>query len=184
MLPRIVKPKHSSTRKKVVVRKLDKELVKGYVDSENLFGENGVEVLDLEGRLLTIPLDQIKGIYYVREFDGQPDRPERKTFLSRPRLAGLWVRMTFKDSEVIDGLMSENLLTLEPQGFLVAPPDVYSNNLRIFVPRTALASFDVLDVISAGARRPYHHARRTRVPSPAASPQIGLFAAADAPRAS
>jgi len=176
--------KHSSTRKKVVVRKVDKELVKGYVDSEQFLGDESVEMLDVQGRVLTIPLDQIKGIYFVREFEGQPDRPERKIFLSRPRLAGLWVRMTFKDSEVLDGLMSENLLALQPHGFLVAPPDVYSNNLKIFVPRTALASFEVLDVISNGARRPYRQIRRTRVPPPAASAQIGLFAAVEGPRIS
>jgi len=166
------------------VRKLDKDLVKGYVDAEHFTASGGVQVLDLEGRLQTIPLEHIKGIYFVREFDGQPDRPERKVFLSRPRLTGLWVRMTFKDAEVLDGLMSENLLALEPHGFLVAPPDVYSNNLKIFIPRSALAAFEVLDVITNGARRPYRQVRRTRVPPASASAQIGLFASGDGPRPS
>lgn len=179
-----MKVKHSSTRKKVVVRKLNKDVVKGYVDSDQFITEEGVEVLDLEGRLLTLPCEEIKGIYFVRDFDGQPDRPERKVFLSRPRLTGLWIRMTFKDAEVLDGLMSENLLALEPHGFLVAPPDVYSNNLKIFVPRSALAALEVLDVISNGVRRPYRQIRRTRIAPANASAQMGLFTPADGPRAS
>jgi hypothetical protein len=178
---RAVKAKHSSTRKKVVIRKLDKELVKGYADSDAFLTTGNVEVLDLEGRLLKLPLDHIKGIYFVRDFDGQPDRPERKVFLSRPRLTGLWVRMTFKDAEVLDGLISENLLSLEPHGFLVTPPDVYSNNLKIYIPRSALAALEVLDVISNGARRPYRQVRRARVAPADASTQIGLFPPAGRP---
>jgi len=181
---RAVKAKHSSTRKKVVIRKLDKELLKGYVDSDAFLTPGGVEVLDLEGRLLKLPLEQIKGIYFVRDFDGHPDRPERKVFLSRPRQTGLWIRMTFKDAEVLDGLMSENLLALEPNGFLLTPPDVYSNNLKIYVPRSALAALEVLDVISNGARRPYRQVRRTRVAPADASAQIGLFPPADGSEAS
>lgn len=169
---RTVKATHSSTRKKVVIRKLDRDLVKGYVESDAFLTPEGVQVLDLEGRLLKLPLENIKGIYFVRDFDGQPDRPERKVFLSRPRLTGLWVRMTFKDAEVLDGLISENLLSLEPQGFLVTPPDVYSNNLKIYIPRSALAAMEVLDVISEGGRRA--HRQTGRRPTEA-STQIGLF---------
>src|SRR2546422_6422725 len=46
------------------------------------------------------------------------------------------------------GLISENLLELDSRGYSVALPDVNSNNLKIFVPRSALASLEVLGVIS------------------------------------
>ena len=170
-----MKSAHSSTRKKVVIRRLDKGLVKGYANSEAFLTADGVEVLDLEGRLQKVPADQIKGIYFVREFDGHRERPERKVFLSRPRMTGLWIRMTFKDAEVLDGLISENLLAHEPHGFLVTPPDVYSNNLKIFIPRSALATMEVLDVISNGARRPYQQVRRARRSPTGVSAQIDLF---------
>src|SRR6266567_6537461 len=64
----IVNGSGSTTRKKVVIRKLDKELMKGYLDSEAYVTPLGVELLDLEGRRLKVPLDQIKGVYFVREF--------------------------------------------------------------------------------------------------------------------
>jgi len=170
-----VKGAHSSTRKKVVIRRLDKALVKGYADSEAFITPDGVELLNLEGRLQKVPTDQIKGIYFVRDFDGHRERPERKTFLSRPRMAGLWIRMTFRDAEVLDGLISENLLAHEPHGFLVIPPDVYSNNLKIYIPRSALATMEVLDVIKNGARRPYQQVRRARRSPTGVPAQIDLF---------
>lgn len=164
-----------STHKKVVVRKLDRESVKGYVNPNSCLGPEGVELMDVDGHRRVIPLEEIKGVYYVREFEGNQERTERKTFLSRPKLNGLWIRMTFKDAEVLDGLISENLLATEPQGFLVTPPDVYSNNLKIFVPRAALSALEVLGVISNGARRGEGAARSSRRRIAAASNQMALF---------
>lgn len=165
----------SSTHKKVVVHRLDRETVKGFVNPNSYLGPKGIELMDLDGHRVLIPLDEIKGIYFVREFEGNPDRAERKTFLSRPKLAGLWIRMTFKDSEVMDGMISENLMTLEPQGYLVTPPDVYSNSLKIFVPRTALKAVEVMGVISNGARRGAAPARRRRAKPAAGAGQMRLF---------
>lgn len=170
-----MKGTQSSTHKKVILRKLDSGTVKGFVNPNSYLGPNGVELMDLEGHRVAVPLEEVKGVYFVREFEGNQERQERKIFLSRPKLNGLWIRMTFKDAEVLDGLISQNLLTLEPQGYLVTPPDIYSNNLRIFVPRSALAALEVLGVISNGARRGNLSSRRTEGRSRAASRQMGLF---------
>ncbi|HLY63608.1 MAG TPA: hypothetical protein VKV95_22950 [Terriglobia bacterium] len=179
-----MKVAHSSTRKKVVIRKLDKELVKGYLDPEAFLTPSGVELLDLEGRLLNLPLDQIKGVYFVRDFEGHRERPERKVFLTRPRMNGLWVRMTFKDAEVMDGLISENLLSHESHGFFVTMPDVYSNNLKIYIPRSALSGLEVLGVITNGARRSYQQVRQARAKPAGITSQIGLFPTAEPSEAS
>lgn len=169
----------SSTHKKVVVHKLDKELVKGYVKSNAFLGPADVELLDREGRLVSIPIGEIKGIYFVREFESNPQRPDRKVFHSRPRMSGLWIRMTFKDDEVLEGLISKNLLDQDSQGFLVTPPDMYSNNLKVFVPRSALSELEVLGVIlHDAARRTYPHARQSRRKAVDTSRQIDLFSPA------
>jgi hypothetical protein len=134
-----------------------------------------MEVLDREGRLIRVPMESVKGVFFVRDFEGNPERPERKIFRSRPRLAGLWVRMTFKDTEVLEALLANNLLDLDPLGFLVTPPDVYSNNLRIFIPRTALTQMEVLGVISDGVvKRMSQRAASARLLS-TSSDQFGLF---------
>jgi len=164
-----------STHKKVVVRKMDKGLVKGFVKPGGYLSAEGIEFLDLEGHVVSLPFDQIKGVYFVREFEGLPEHRERKVFKSRPRLNGLWVRMRFKDAEVLDGLISENLLEHDSRGYAVAPPDVNSNNLRIFVPRTALASVEVVGVVSNGSRRPAPRASSKVSKSQAETRQFGLF---------
>ena len=96
----------SSTRKRVVVRKLDKGLTKGFIDPKGYLASE-VGLLDRDGRMVHIPMHDIKAVFFVRDFDGNPDRAERKIFRSRPRLAGLWVRMTFKDSEVSGSTSSQ-----------------------------------------------------------------------------
>jgi hypothetical protein len=65
----------------------------------------------------------------------------------------LWVRLRFKDSEILEGLMPADLTQTTPEGFLVNPPDQRSNTQRIFVPRTALESLTVLAVIGATRRQ-------------------------------
>ena len=170
----------TSTRKRVVVRKLDKGLVKGFLDPKGYLTSD-LEVLDREGRLVHIPMVEVKGVFFVRDFEGNPDRAERKVFRSRPRLAGLWVRMTFKDTEVLEALLANNLLDLDPLGYLVTPPDVYSNNLRIFIPRTALTEMEVLGVISDGVvRRMSQRAAQARAAG-TSEQQFGLFSATNPP---
>jgi len=46
----------------------------------------------------------------------------------------------FHDGEVMDGILANNLLLTESYGFTVVPPDPYSNNQRLFLPRAALDS--------------------------------------------
>ena len=173
-----MKESHKSTYKKVVVRRLDQGLVKGYVDSASYLRAGAVHLLDREGRTVVIPLSEIKGVFFVRDFEGNPQRTERKLFQSRPRLAGLWVQMTFKDREVLEGLLPNNLVGLDPAGFLVTPADLYSNNLKVFAPRTALDELTVLGVISDGRLKTLSR-RRPGYPGETAATerQIGLFPA-------
>jgi hypothetical protein len=63
------------------------------------------------------------------------------------------VRLRFKDSEVLEGMMPNDLTFILPEGFLVNPPDLRGNTQRIFVPRTALESLTVLAVIGAARRQ-------------------------------
>jgi hypothetical protein len=171
-----VKAKRSSTRKQVVIRKLDKGLVKGFVDPASYLRPEGVEVLDRSGRLVHIPLHEVKGVFFVRDFDGNPQRAERKIFRSRPRVAGLWVRMTFKDKEVLEGLLANDLLAIDPLGFFLTPPDFYSNNLRMFIPRGALSGIEVLGVVSDGAvQRAWRRSEASQPNAPDYARQIGLF---------
>jgi len=146
----------SSTHKKVIVRKMDRDTATGYVSPA--FISNGkLELLNTAGNVVTIELSDIKGVYFVREF-GEPESLTRKTFTTRPRAEGLWVRLRFRDNEVIEGLMPNDLLQEGVEGFSIIPPDTRSNTQRIFIPRSALAEMNVIAVIgekkSRRGRRP------------------------------
>src|SRR5271157_1314809 len=141
----------ATTHKKVIVRKMDRDSVNGYVGA-SFVSEGKLELLNTAGNVVSIELREVKGVYFVREF-GDSESLTRKTFTSRPRSEGLWVRLRFKDSEVLEGLMPADLAQALPEGFLVSPPDQRSNTQRIFVPRTALESLTVLAVIGATRRQ-------------------------------
>ncbi len=131
---------------------MDRDSVSGYLSPSQLVQEGKLEVLNTAGTVIAIDLREVKGVYFVREF-GDSESLTRKTFTSRPRAEGLWVRLRFKDSEILEGLMPSDLLQSTPEGFLVSPPDQRSNTQRIFVPRTALESLTVLAVIGAAKRQ-------------------------------
>ena len=142
----------SSTHKKGIVRKLDRDSVSGYVAPANFVQDGKIEVLNTAGTVIAVDLREIKGVYFVREFSDS-ETLARKTFTTRPRTEGLWVRLKFKDGEIIEGLMPNDLQIQSADGYLVNPPDLRSNTQRIFVPRTALESLTVIAVIGAAQRR-------------------------------
>ena len=140
-----------STHKKVIVRKLDRDSVAGFV-APQFVHDGKVEMLNTAGNVVSIPLADIKGVYFVRDFTDS-DALSRKTFTTRPRTAGLWVRLKFRDNEIIEGMMPNDLTQMPAEGVYVNPPDTRSNTQRIFVPRSALAELSVLAVIGAAARK-------------------------------
>ena len=141
-----------STHKKVIVRKHDRDSVNGYVAPADFFVDCKLELLNTSGNVVAIDLRDIKAVFFVRDFSDS-DVMVRKTFTTRPRTEGLWVRLKFKDSDMIEGILPNDLTQNPAEGFLMNPPDLRSNTQRVFVPRSALASVTVLAVIGAARRR-------------------------------
>ena len=123
----------------------------GYVASASFIVDGKLELLNTAGQVVGIDLKDIRCVYFVREF-GETDLLARKTFTTRPRTAGLWVRLRFKDNEMLEGTMPADLTQSPAEGFLINPPDLRSNTQRIFVPRTALAAVAVLAVVGVQQR--------------------------------
>jgi hypothetical protein len=147
----------ASTLKKVVVLLLDRQAVRGYLNPSGLGDAEKIEVLTLDGEQESLRLADVKSVYFVREFK-DPFEPERKTFLSRPKLDGLWVRLRFRDDDSMEGIVANNLLELLDTGVRLTPPDLHGNVLHMFIPRTALAEMKVLGVVGVARRS----ARATR----------------------
>jgi len=158
----------ASTTKKVLVRRFDREPLTGFVNPQSYLLAGGVELMKTDGTVALIPYEEIKTVCFVKDFETAEEAPpDRLVFHTRPKMDGLWVRMRFRDGEIMDGILSNNLLQLEPYGFTFIPPEPYSNNQKIFSPRQALSEFHVLGVVGS----PLTRRRRKEV----AKEQIGLF---------
>lgn len=143
----------ASTSKKVVVQPIDDHPVKGYLNPSKLGEVEQIDLLTPEGEHRAIPLEQVKCIYFVRDFQ-EPFEPDKKSFLSRPKLDGLWVRLRFRDQDELEGIVANDLLDLLQSGVQLTPPDLHGNTLRMFIPRTALSELRVLGVVGVAKRAP------------------------------
>jgi hypothetical protein len=145
------------SRKKVIVRKLSRDWLSGYLPPTGFVVEDRAEVLDLAGKLISVELADLKWICFVRDFQSgdarEPERLLRKTFVTRPRSEGLWIRARLKDNDQVEGLAQNDLTLLEGDGLFLIPPDTRSNTQRIFLPRQAVTELEVLGVIRATTRR-------------------------------
>ena len=151
----------------MVVHRFDRAAVGGYLDSALGLGGDNVGVLSPQGTLQEIPLEEVKVICFVRDIGGQAPWHEQRIFRSRPKTEGLWVQLEFRDGDVLQGVVPNNLMLLEPDGVSYTPPDPTANNQRIFAPRRALRAARVLGVIGGQAK--------TKGKKETEEQQIGLF---------
>jgi hypothetical protein len=143
----------ASTHKKVVIELLEKKLLRGYLNPARLPQALLVDLLTPDGTHEEVPLEKVRAIYFVRDLDEDIEM-ERKSFLSRPKLDGLWVRLRFRDGDSLEGVIPNDLLGFQDNGLQLTPPDFNSNTDRIFVPRGALTELTVLGVVGIARRKP------------------------------
>jgi hypothetical protein len=149
----------ASARKPVIVRKFSRDWCAGYAGAE--FGQQkaDLEFLDLTGKVVRIGWEQVKWICYVRDFpagsadQADPERLVRKRFSLRPRTAGLWLRLTLGDGDELEGLAANDRSLVNGAGLLLTPPDTRSNTQRIYVPRQAIQTLEVVSLIGAAGRK-------------------------------
>ena len=158
----------SSTTKKVLVTRFDHESLPGYVNPQTFLAQDGVEFLTQAGAVLTVPFQEIKTVCFVRDFNSSEGEIGARQFANRPKLEGLWIRMTFRNGELLEGVLPNNLLQIAAAGFTVIPPDPGHQKQRLFVPRAALSEIRVLGVVGGTIKS------RGRAKAPAKD-QIELF---------
>ena len=81
-----------------------------------------------------VPLTQLKALFFVRDFAGNPTYKDQKAFTAPPE--GRELEVTFDDGEVLLG----STLSYQPEahGFIVHPADKHGNNIRVFVSSAAV----------------------------------------------
>ena len=123
---------------KVVARYINGKRVKGF--SQDFFpnkdrfhisqaakpSEEAVEVI----------IKDLKAVFFVRDFAGNYQYDERKSYMEGERPSGRKIEVTFKDGEVLVGT-TLGYDTNRP-GFFLFPADPKSNNIRVFAVTTAV----------------------------------------------
>ena len=142
----------TTTHKKAQVVLAGRKAVRGYLNPSNLGATESLDLLTPDGEHRSLALADIRAVYFVHEFTDDIE-PVRKTFLSRPKLDGLWVRLRFRDGDSIEGVVPNDLLGLLDGGVQITPPDLHGNVTRIFIPRAALAEMTVLGVVGIARRK-------------------------------
>lgn len=90
-----------------------------------------------------IPLDGVKAIFFVKSFEGKwHDDLRFHDHLPAPEC--LWVRATFYDGEVIEGLIGNNPNYVIHPGFYMSPIDPEGNNWLIYILKSKLKDFQIL----------------------------------------
>ena len=128
-------------RGKMVVRYADGRIIKGYShdfypDKPHFHVLPSVAGFLFSNEATEVSVQDLKAVFFVRDFAGDPSYNERKNFLEGERPPGRKVQVTFKDGEVLVG-STVGYDRTRPAFFFI-PADPKSNNLRVFVVRAAV----------------------------------------------
>lgn len=117
---------------KLVARYLDCRLLKGYSDD---FAPDRrcfhLRPLGASRNVVPVHLGDLKAVFFVRDFAGDPRYQERKHFDPTAQPVGRRVEVIFHDGELLVGSTVTGYLPERP-GFFFTPADPRSNNLRVF----------------------------------------------------
>jgi hypothetical protein len=148
----------ASARKPVIVRKFSRDWSAGYAAASFGPEEQGaaeLEILDQSGKLVWIGWSQIKWVCYVKDLNlsdqANPERLLRRRFATKPRTPGIWLRLTLTDGEELEGLAANDRSLVDGAGLMLTPPDTRSNTQRVYVPRVAIQTLEVMGLIGSAS---------------------------------
>jgi hypothetical protein len=125
-------------RVKVVVRYSDGRLIKG--STQDFFPNKEhfhlIPADNPSGGAIEVSVNNLKAIFMVRDFIGDPLYKERKKYIEGEKPSGRKVEVTFIDGEVLVG--STLSYDLKRQGFFIFPADPKSNSIRVYVVSSAV----------------------------------------------
>ncbi len=148
--------------------RFDKGPVEGFAQIPEGLNADGLDVLSQSGSIMHVAPGDIRAVCFIREFEQGETWQKQRTFLSRPKAPGLWVRVKFRDGEQLEGTMLNNLAA-EAGGFSIVPPDPTFQNQRLFIPREAVTTVEVLGVIGSPLKK------RAPKPDVDADKQLEMF---------
>ena len=146
----------SADRHRIVIRYEDRA-VRGFADVselgsvDQLLRNDAQYPLDfIRLRLLDsetveqVPTKDAKAVFFVKTFDGDLRHKALHFHEHAPIVPGLWVRVYFYDSEMIEGIISNTRDFVLEAGFFLRPTDPDGNNKLVYVLKGGLKDFHVL----------------------------------------
>ncbi|MEW6600092.1 MAG: hypothetical protein AB1499_03900 [Nitrospirota bacterium] len=124
---------------KVVARFKDGSLMKG-TTGDFFPNKKEFHLTLLDKQIITITVEDLKALFFVKDFEGNKDRNEAYTDVVPG--GGRKVRIEFTDGETIIGF-SQGYSPNRP-GFFVIPADTKSNNERFYVVTSATSKVSYL----------------------------------------
>lgn len=91
-----------------------------------------------------IPVQNTKAVFFVKDFEGDPQRKNLQFYRGAPVVHGVWIRVEFRDGEVMEGLVYNTLRFLIDAAFFMRPTDPYSNNRLVYVVKSWLRECRIL----------------------------------------
>lgn len=137
----------SSTAKRVVLYRFDRQPLEGIVNPGAYLLEDRVELITLGGTLHSSLYTELKALCFVSESGQQDLFTDHNLFERRPKVPGLWTRFSFRDGDKLDGILSHNLLEWPAMGYLITPPRSGASRQRVFIPRAALLGTELRGVV-------------------------------------
>lgn len=141
----------SSTAKRVILYRFDRQPLEGIVNPPGYLLDDHVELITLSGSLQNVRYGEFKALCFVSENAGADLFSEHNLFERRPKVPGLWTRFSFRDGDRLDGILSHNLLDWPQMGYFITPPRSGAARQRVFIPRLAVIRTELLGVVGTSA---------------------------------
>jgi hypothetical protein len=142
--------------KRVLLYRFDRLPIEGFASGS--LGGGPLELITQGGSLQPLVPSEIKAICFISETGKADLFTADPLFQRRPKLPGVWTRLTFRDGEKLDGILPHNLLEWPESGYLLIPPRASASRQRVFVPRSALLDAECRGVVGkpvqAGSKKP------------------------------
>ena len=90
----------------------------------------------------------IKAVFFVKRFDG-PGLDEMRFHDRQRPMDSLWVRVVFRDGEIMEGLLENRAGFVLQAGFFLKPTDPEANHSLIYVAKEQVCEFQVLGLRNA-----------------------------------
>lgn len=110
------------SRLKVVAHSKSGQIIKGFAELAVAVNEHGMPqsaylslpkslaiVSAINGREVRVLTDRLKALFLVKSFEGDATYSETKFFNPAPKIEGLWVHLTFRDQETMEGIVANDM---------------------------------------------------------------------------